>query len=96
MSLSAEDLLKAVLTAGGVGVENIWDVAQQKVTAERTADEDLFDMDFRRVRNRIEHFFGRIDKHRFFWYNCHEEDWNRWAFGFVFNALPAPHASRSE
>ena len=43
-------------------------------------------MDFRRVRNRIEQFFARIDKHRFMWYNCHDEEWNRQAFGLMFNA----------
>ena len=36
MSQKAEDYLKAVMTAGGVGVENIWDVAEQKVHAATT------------------------------------------------------------
>ena len=64
-------------------------LTQVKLSKKKTsldADEDLFDMDFRRVRNRIEQFFARIDKHRFIWYNTHGEEWNRQAFGLVFNA----------
>jgi len=61
-------------------------VKLSKAKRELTEDENTFDRDFRRVRNRIEHFFASIDHHRFLWYNEHGMEWNQQAFGLMFNA----------
>jgi len=48
--------------------------------------EDLFDIEFRRVRNRVEHFFAQLDEFRCMWYNLHGIQWNTYAFSMIFNS----------
>ena len=48
--------------------------------------EEWFDMEFRRVRNRIERIFGALDQHRFMWYSLFSHEVIAHAMQLIFNA----------
>ena len=48
--------------------------------------DDLFNIDFRRVRNRRERFFGHLDKHKLLHYNQHSKEFLKSAFGLLWNS----------
>ena len=50
------------------------------------AIDETFDMEFRRIRNRVERFFAHMDQHKLLHYNQHRKDFARSAFGLLWNA----------
>ena len=50
------------------------------------AIDETFDMEFRRIRNRVERFFTHMDQHKLLHYNQHRKDFARSAFGLLWNA----------
>ena len=49
-------------------------------------DDEWYDMEFRRVRNRIERVFGGLDNHRFLWYSLFGQEVIAQAVRLIFNA----------